>query len=407
MADVSRREILFLCSIVAGAVLGVLAGSFYPQQAVSFGFLGHLFLNALKMMVLPLIVTSLIAGVTNLGSARKLGRFGFWTLFYYLTTTGFAVLVGILLVDLIRPGIGYPVQAAEVMPTVASDYSVQKVLLGIIHPNLIQAAANFDILPLIFASLLFGAAVNAIGEKGRAIASLIDALQDTVMRVVHWIVLFTPFGVFGLIAERLGKAGGGEAVLDLFMQLGKYCGTVILGLAIHGLVILPVILFLFSGRNPLEYGARLGKAILTAFSTSSSSATLPVTMEGVQEAGVSKKSADFVLPIGATVNMDGTALYEAVAAIFIAQSYGIDLEIGHKVIIFLMATLAAIGAAGIPEAGLVTMVLVLQAVGLPVEGIGLILAIDWFLDRCRTTVNVWGDAVGAAVIDRWEARSRI
>jgi Na+/H+-dicarboxylate symporter len=276
-------------------------------------------------------------------------------------------------------------------------------LLEFVSPNLFESAVEFDVLPLIVASILFGAAFAALGKENKPVVELFTLLDKAVMKIVHWIMIFTPLGIFGLIAERIGQAGGGGQVIAIAAELGKYFLCVVVGLFIHGVIILPAILFLLSGRNPYEYALRLGKALLTAFSTASSSATLPLTMEGViDEAKVDPKVARFVLPLGATVNMDGTALYEAVAAVFIAQSYGIELSIPQLVIVFFTSTLASIGAAGIPEAGLVTMVLVLKSVGLPVEGIGLILAIDWLLDRFRTTVNVWGDCVGAAIIDRYE-----
>jgi solute carrier family 1 (high affinity glutamate transporter) protein 1 len=210
-----------------------------------------------------------------------------------------------------------------------------------------------------------------------------------------------PVGIGALIAGRLGEAGGFAGFWPELVKLGAYTATVLVGLVIHAVVVLPLVLRAWGGRHPLEVAGNLGTALTTAFSTGSSSATLPLTMEAViEEEGISERTARFVVPLGATVNMNGTALYEAVAAVFIAQSYGVELSIAQTVIIAVTATLAAIGAAGIPEAGLVTMVIVLKAVNLPAEGIALILAVDWFLDRCRTTVNVWGDVVGAAVIDR-------
>jgi solute carrier family 1 (high affinity glutamate transporter) protein 1 len=219
------------------------------------------------------------------------------------------------------------------------------------------------------------------------------------MRIVHLIMYFAPLGIFGLIAGKLGSVGGGQAFLFELSKLGKYASTVIIGLLIHGIFVLPLFLLILARKNPLSYFLNMSSALTTAFSTASSSATLPLTMECVERKNlISQRASSFVLPLGATINMDGTALYEAVAAIFIAQSFGIHLGPGQQIIIFFTATLAAIGAAGIPEAGLVTMILVLQSVNLPLEGIGMILTIDWFLDRCRTTVNVWGDSVGAAVI---------
>jgi Na+/H+-dicarboxylate symporter len=401
------RSYGLLIGIVVGVLLGILFGTYFPESAVHTKILGDLFLNALTMMVLPIIVTSMVIGVTNLGDVRHLGSLGLKTLFYYMTTTGFAVAIGISAVLWIRPGEGMGRFTGTIPEKIVGkeDLSFLDVIIDLIHPNLVQAAVEMKILPIIIASLLFGVAVTTLGERGRVLVQFFSALNDTVMKVVHWILFFAPFGIFGLIAYRLGVAGGGDAVTALILQLGKYVATVTFGLAIHGILFLPLLLFLLSGWNPWRYLLQLGKALLTAFATASSSATLPLTMECVtDEANVSKQVSSFVLPLGATINMDGTALYEAVAAIFIAQSYGITLGPEQLLILFLTATLAAIGAAGIPEAGLVTMVLVLQAVGLPIEGIGLILAIDWLLDRFRTTVNVWGDAVGAAVIDHTEKK---
>lgn len=395
-----------LISIIISSILAAFFGAYFPEAAVSFKWLGDLFLNALKMMVLPLIITSILSGILSLGNVRKLGPLGLKTVVFYFLTTLIAVAIGIVLVNWIRPGEGFHVSIDPAMTekTRAISYSMTDLLTSLIHPNLIQAAANFDILPLIITSILFGISFSLLGERAAPMRDFFLIANDAVMQIVHWIIFFTPVGVFSLIAYRLGLAGGGSAFWSLLMQLGKYCGTVLLGLIIHGVVILPCILFFLGRRNPMTYAVNMSKALLTSFATSSSSATLPVTIECVtKEAKVSKRVSNFVLPLGATMNMDGTALYEAVAAIFIAQSYGIELSFFQQFIILITATLAAIGAAGIPEAGLVTMVLVLQSVGLPVEGIGLILAIDWFLDRSRTIVNVWGDSVGAAVIDRFES----
>jgi len=391
--------------IVIGAVLAVGFGSFFPEAALSTELLGVLFLNALKMMVLPLIITSIIVGVMSLGDVRRLGALGVKTFLYYMVTTGLSVAVGIGLVLILQPGVGFSAFGEPLPEAVRAEgvYSIVDVLTGLIHPNLVQAAVELKILPIIFASILFGTAFTMLGEQKSIVEQFFSACNEAVMKIVHGIMYFAPLGIFGLIASRLGSTGGGGAVWDLVVQLGKYAGTVVTGLTIHGLLVLPLILYLFSGKNPGRYFLHLAKALLTAFATASSSSTLPLTLECVtEEARVSNRTAGFVLPLGATINMDGTALYEAVAAIFIAQSYGISLGGGELVVIFLTATLAAIGAAGIPEAGLVTMVLVLQSVGLPVEGIGMILAVDWLLDRCRTTVNVWGDAVGAAVVDHLE-----
>ncbi len=389
--------------IIIGVLLGGLVGSFFPETGVMLGFLGTLFLNALKMIVLPLIIVSITLSIMKVGN---LGSLGVKTLIYYLFTTCIAVFIGILVVNMIHPGVGSAVLSGEMPDIVKAKENMSLfdvLLLKFISPNLFNSAEEFEILPLIIASILFGAAFAALGRESKLIEDIFTILDKAIMKIIHWIMIFTPVGIFGLIAERIGVSGGGTAVLELAMELGKYVLSVVVGLAIHGLIVLPLILYLFTKRNPLGFVKHLSKALLTAFSTASSSATLPLTMEGViDEAKVNPKVGRFVLPLGATINMDGTALYEAVAVIFIAQSYGIDLSIAQMVIVFFTATLAAIGAAGIPEAGLVTMVLVLQAVGLPLEGVGLILAIDWLLDRFRTTINVWGDCIGAAVIERFE-----
>jgi Na+/H+-dicarboxylate symporter len=396
-------EHYLIIGIILGVILGGLVGSFHPDIGIKLGFLGTLFLNALKMIVLPLIVVSITLSIMKVGNP---GSLGLKTLFYYLITTGIAVFIGIVVVNVIHPGDGSMAITGQ-MPDIVSSKEgmslVDVLLLKFVSPNLFNSAEEFEILPLIVASILFGAAFASLGKESKVIVEVFTILDKAIMKIVHWIMIFTPIGIFSLIAERIGLAGGGGAVIELAMELGKYVLSVVVGLFIHGFIVLPVILILFAKRNPLMYVQNLGKALLTAFSTASSSATLPLTMEGViDEAKVTPKVGRFVLPLGATINMDGTALYEAVAVIFIAQSYGIDLTTAQIVIVFFTATLAAIGAAGIPEAGLVTMVLVLQAVGLPLEGVGLILAIDWLLDRFRTTINVWGDCVGAAVIDRLE-----
>ena len=379
-------------------------------------FCGDIFLRMLMLIVIPLVVTSMICGITSLGDIRQMGRVGGWTLFYYMSTGAAAVMLGILLVTIIRPGAAADDTFAYVSESVIEiekqDTTVLGTLLavvrgregdqgsGMIPSNIFLAASRTNVLALILASLVFGGALSTLGERGRPAVDFFQAANEAVMKVVHLIILFAPVGIFGLIATRFIDSGGAAAFGSELARLGKFVLTVTLGLAIH-LVVLCVVLAVFGRRNPLRYLYVMARALLTALSTDSSAATLPVTMECVESDGISDRSAGFVLPLGATINMDGTALYEAVAAIFIAQSLGVELGGAALVIVFLTATLAAVGAPGIPEAGLVTLLIVLAAVGLPAAGIGTILAIDWFLDRERTSINVFGDAVGAAVIDRY------
>ena len=484
----SNRLLIY---IIIGLVAGALFGGQFPAEAGYVAFLGTLFMNALKMIVVPLVVASLIVGVANLGDLTKLGGIGKTTIIYYMATTGLSVIVGLALVNIIQPGVGLtrggetqlqaqyqvdnlrvtlsntqlsattyddryqiilkdqelsgvidpskphdnnqisvkrwedPRTGATVTPQLngtgividlavadvvrGKDRSIFDVLVdvvvGMIPTNVFSSMVNTEILPLIVFSLLFGGVLITLGDVGKPVLTLINGINEAIMKIVHIVVAFTPIGVFGLVAGRMSIVGGWEGFLPELVKLGWYAGTVILGLSLHGFITLPLILMFFAKKNVLTYASNMLTALSTAFSTSSSSATLPVTLEGVEKNGVSERTGSFVLPLGATINMDGTALYEAIAAVFIAQVYGIVLGPVEQVVIFLTATLAAIGAAGIPQAGLVTMVIVLKAVGLPIEGITLILVIDWFLDRCRTTINVWGDAVGAAVVERYEQQA--
>jgi Na+/H+-dicarboxylate symporter len=399
-----NKEKFIIYGLLLGMVAGGVVGTWMGEDAVHFGFLGSLFLNALKMMIVPLIIFSMISGVTALGNVKRLGKLGARTVLYYLATTGTAVAIGIIMVNILQPGKGF---APEQLPSdpgalPPGDFSFLDVILNMFPPNIFGAMVETNILPIILFSLVLGSVLTTLGQRAQPAIDLINVLNQAVLKIVGFIMLFAPIGVFGLVAGKLGAEGGGAAFYQELAKLSKYMAAVIIGLAIHAAVILPALLAFLGRRSPLEYFRHVSKAVATAFSTASSSTTLPVTLQCVQDkAGVSNKVSSFVLPLGATINMDGTALYEAVAAIFIAQLYGVDLTFGAQVTIFLTATLASIGAAGIPEAGLITMVMVLQAVNLPTEGIGAILAVDWFLDRCRTAVNVWGDSVGCQVIQRY------
>jgi proton glutamate symport protein len=384
-----------LIAIVLGIVVGILLG----EKAAHIKIVGDLFIRLLKAIIIPLIMASMVAGIVSLGDVRKLGRIGLRTFIYYMATTTLAVGVGLILVNLMKPGVG-----VEIGTKTASDLSggevpsVLSIISDIIPANLFDAMAKDKVLSIIFFSLLLGVAISSIGEKGRPLVSLFEAFNSVMMKITNWIMRLAPFGVFALMAYTIGAMG-----LSVIKPLVVYMATVVIGLTIHACITLPVLLSAVGKYSPLKFIGDVFSAVATAFSTASSAATLPITMDCVQEnTGISNKVASFVLPLGATVNMDGTALYEAVAAMFIAQAYGIDLSIGQQLVIMLTATLASIGAAAIPGAGLVTMVIVLKAVNLPLEGIGMILAVDRILDMLRTAVNVWGDACGAAVIANLE-----
>ena len=412
MVKNSTNKLLF--AILIGITLGVIIGGTIPEIGRSVQFLGELFLKALFVMVVPLVISSMIVGISSLGDIRQLGPLGTRTVLFFMFTTGIAVIIGLFLVLAIHPGeqgngldigdLSNVSKRLENKPSTIPDL-IHTILTSLVPKNLFSAMVNAEILPLIIFSLVFGGALTTIGEHGQLVIRFFEGVNEAIMMMVHLLMWTAPIGIGSLIAGRLGEAGGFSGFWPQLVSLGAYTATVIIALLIHALFILPFILH-FIGKQPItRYARNLSTALTTAFSTSSSSATLPLTMKAViDEHGISSRTARFVLPLGATVNMNGTALYEAVAAMFIAQSYGIELSFAQTVIVVLTATLAGVGAAGIPEAGLVTMVIVLKAVNLPIEGIALILAIDWFLDRCRTTVNVWGDAVGAAVIDELEKK---
>jgi len=398
-----HNKLLYL--MVAGIVLGIFSGWMYGSSMLAVEWIGEMFLDALKMLVVPLIISSMIVGIAGLGDVRKVGKTGLIALMYFMLTTCIAVGIGLVMVNIIEPGVAVEMTVEQVPDRVAGKeaVSITDILKTFVSPNLVQSMAKMEILPLIMFSLVFGGVLTTLGEPGKRAIDFFDTVNTAVMKIVHLLMYFAPIGVFALIASKLGAAGGGDLFLAELAKIGKYVGTVLSALLVHGFVVLPMILYITTRRNPVTYFKNVVAALTTAFSTASSSATLPVTIECAEENNqISRKSSLFVLPLAATVNMNGTALYESVAAMFIAQMMGIQLGFGEQMIIFVTATLAGIGAAGIPEAGLVTMVMVLQSVGLPLEGIGMLLSIDWFLDRCRTTINVWGDSIGAAVVDTLE-----
>ena len=387
--------------------MGGLCGWVFGKEMLVVDWIGEMFLDALKMLVIPLIVSSMIVGITGLGDIRKVGKAGTITLVYFLSTSGIAVIAGIIVVNIMQPGLGVEL-TTDIPEKVAGKESIgiTDILESFVTPNLFESMAKMEILPIIMFSLVFGGVLTTLGEKGKLVISVFDGINIAIMKIVHLVMYFAPLGVFALVSSKLGAAGGGDLFLAELLKIGKFAVTVILGLMIHALITLPAILYFVAKQNPLTYFKNMSAALTTALSTASSAATVPVTIENVEkENKISRRTTLFVIPLGATVNMNGTALYESIAAIFIAQMVGIHLGLGDQVLIFLTATLAAIGAAGIPEAGLVTMVIVLQAVGLPLEGIGMLLSIDWFLDRLRTSVNVWGDSIGAAVVDRLEGKN--
>ena len=367
--------------------------------------LGTIFVRLLKMIIVPLIFTSIVTGISSISTGKKLGRLGTKTLFYYLTTSLFAILIGLTLTNLIKPGIGVDLPKSDSFDVskLNKPGSPAEILIRMIPLNPISAASNGDMLGLIFFALFLGISITQIKNKQKLqLTSFFESLFQAIMRMTEIIIKFAPIGVMGLITKAVATSG-----LDMFKAVAIYMLTIATGLGIHLLFILPLIFFIATKVNPLLHFKAMASAMATAFSTSSSSATLPVTMKCVREkAGISNETSSFVLPMGATVNMDGTALYECAGVIFISQVLGVDLSITQQFTIIITALLASIGAAGIPSAGLVMIFIVTQAVGFNDSDvaiiIGTMLAVDRPLDMLRTTVNVTSDSIGAVIIAKSE-----
>ncbi len=378
--------------------LGVIAGLYAPQLMLNLKLLGDVFIALLKMIIVPLVFTSVFVAVLGLGDITKFRDMGIKTIAYYFSTTALAVLVGLVLVVVLEPGKGEEVVHRTAETVKVKELTFEDVVWNIIPTNPINSFAEGKVLQIIFFAVLLGLATLAISkDKLTHVYNVFDGVNDGLINLTKWIVKLTPLGVFALVGFMVADMG-----IGVFVSLWKYALTVILGLLIHAFVTLPLLAILLGRYNPYRYFLNVREAPLLAFSTASSAATLPVSMQVAEEKGkVRKETAGFVLPLGATINMDGTALYESVAAVFIANIYGVELSLSQLFIIFTTATLASIGAAAIPGAGLVMLTLVLSSVGIPLEGIGLIIAIDRFLDMLRTATNVWGDLNGAKIIDRF------
>lgn len=403
-----------LIGLVLGVMIGLVANVLdlaWLQTALGWiEPIGTAFIRLITMVVVPLVAASLLIGTASLGDLRKLGRIGGKTVAYYLTTTAIAVTIGIVLSNVVQPGGGidpetrdtlsaaFAEQAGQSMALAAEKPPVVETLLNMIPRNPVQAAAEMDLLPLIVFTILFGAALTLVQEDRRnAVLQFAEGVNDAVMVLIDWIMKLAPYAVFALIAAVVARFG-----LDLLQSLLIYTLTVVVGLMLHAFGTYGLIIRFLVRMNPATFYKRIIEAPVVAFSTSSSNATLPVTMETAEEdMGISPEVASFVLPLGATINMDGTAMYQAIATMFIAQIYGVGLGIGEQLTIVLTATLASIGAAGVPSAGIIILILVLNSVGLgghAAAGIALILGVDRILDMLRTSVNVTGDLTAASFV---------
>lgn len=375
------------------------------QVSVWAKYIGNLFLRMLRMITVPLIITSLVIGVAGLGNTSRLGAMFSRTMLYYVCTSIIAIVTGLVMVNLIQPGIGVDLPGGGHAISEENGQSMTGVFTNLansmIPTNPVHAIANGEFLSIITFSILIGIFIIRVGgDSGKTMRDWFQSAFDVMMEMTQFIIRLAPIGVFAFMLFATASQG-----LEIFKIFAWYMLTVFLALLFHACVTMPLIVYFIGRRSPWEYAKAMCPALLTAFSTASSNATLPLTLTSVEErAGVSNRVSSFVLPLGATINMDGTALYEVVAVLFIAQAYnnGEPLSLGLQVTVAVTALFASVGAAGIPSAGLVMMAIVLQAVGLPLEAQGLIIAVDRVLDMCRTTVNVWSDSCGCAVLDRFE-----
>jgi Na+/H+-dicarboxylate symporter len=417
------RKIALHWQILIAIVLAAVVGSIVKQYTTDaltpgflgvsyvsmFKFVGAIFLNALKMIIVPLITSSIIVGVASIGSGGNIGALGWRTLLFYAATTLAAILIGLIIINTVAPGHvdGQPAGDILALDAPAEDISakiegkgagdVAEIFKRMVPPNIVKAAAEGQMLGLIFFSILFGYFMTHLQhDYAEPLFKFWNGVFHVMMKMTELIMKFAPIGVFGLIAAVIAETGFAAA-----RPLAIFALAVVAALLLHSVITLPLLLRFIGRVKPFATMRAMSPALLTAFSTSSSSATLPVTMDTLEEkVGVSNDVSSFVLPLGATVNMNGTALYECAAAVFLAQAYGLELSFGVQFTIVTIALLTSIGVAGVPSASLVAIAIILAAVGLPVEAIGVLMVFDRVLDMCRTSVNIWGDACCATIVAR-------
>ncbi|MBN1115839.1 MAG: dicarboxylate/amino acid:cation symporter [Bacteroidales bacterium] len=395
------RKIPLHWQILIGIILGVIFGIFLKPIVPYLSVLGILFIRALKMIVVPLIMSSLIIGVTNIQQGSTLGRIGIKTLVYYLSTSILAILTGLFLVNIVKPGVGANIDFSGITATTLEEPSLKDTIINIVPDNIFQAISSADMLAIIFFSLLLGVFITKLeATKRQLLTNIFDAVFEVMMKITLFVIRFAPIGVMGIVVDVVSVQ---ENLPELMIRLGKFALVVVVGLAFHLLITLPLILYFIGKVNPVKHYKALLNVFLTAFSTASSNATLPLTIETIEEkSGVSNRIASFTLPLGATINMDGTALYELVVAGFIAQALGYDLSLAQQFVLVTTALLASIGTAGVPMASFVTMTIIFTSVGLPIEAMFFVMPIDRPLDMLRTATNVMSDTCGAVIIARSE-----
>ena len=394
------KKMNLLTQILVAFVLAIIVGVLVGPSVEIVKPLGDLFLRLIKFIIVPLVLASLVVGVAGTGDIKRIGRMGGITFVYYMFTTALAVTIGLILGNLFAPGKGLDIPTATEKVEAAESPSIVDTLLNIVPTNPIQALVEGNMLQIIFFAIFLGLAITMLGDRAKTLYNFFDELAEVMYKITAIVMKFAPIGVFGLIAPVVGKYG-----LSVLLPLLKVILVVYIGCILHALLTYGISVKAFANMSPLKFFKGIAPASLVSFSTSSSAGTLPITIKSAEEnLGVSRKVSSFVLPLGATINMDGTALYQGVCALFVAQFFGIDLSFTQQLTIVLTATLASIGTAGVPGAGLIMLTMVITSVGLPLEGIALIAGIDRILDMIRTSVNVTGDASAAVVVNAIEEK---
>ncbi len=404
----SKHTNLILISLVLGIICGVVVNEFLPESAIVndiligsiFTIIGQVFLNAIKMLVVPLVFVSITLGVARMGDTAKLGRIGAKTIAYYMSTTAFAIVIGLLIANIIDPGVGLDMSNLYFAETTATDTSLSftDTFINMVPSNVFQAFYNGDMLQIIFFAVFFGIAITSLGEKVQKLHIILEELNEIFLKMLMLLMNFAPIAVFSLIITTFATLG-----IDAIIPVFSYVFTAIFAMFLQVIVVYTFILVVFGKVNPKKFFMKLRPAMSFAFTTASSAGTLPVTKHCIEEEiGVDSEISSFVLPIGATINMDGTAIMQGAAVVFIAQAVGVDLTAADYITVILTATLASIGTAGVPGSGVVMLSMVITQVGLPIEAIGVIMGVDRLVDMFRTTVNITGDAICSTVIARSE-----
>lgn len=400
-----KNYMLFL--ILISIALGIFCGVFFPEQMVAISWIGQLFINLLKLIVLPLIFCALVGAITSIGGARRLGAIGIYTLGFVMLSVSIAVCIGLFLLNVFKPGVGIApslilanATLLDLKPVPFSEY-----LLSLFPPNIVAAAAKYEIMPIVFFSVVFAIACIAVGRTAKPVIHFFVGLRDVLIKMIIWLMYLTPVGLFSLLGTAVAEASLQHMLLKSLQGMALFIFIFLCGLALQ-ILWQALLLLLVVRKHPGHFFKSAANALLTAFATSSSMATLPVTMMVAKNEGITDEVARFVLPLATTINLAGTAMYEAVSALFFCQILGMHLSIPAQLGVFLTAILAGMGATGIPEGGLVTMVMVLRNVNVPISAIGLLLPFDRILDRFRTMTNVWGDLVCAATVDRLQKKSK-